>query len=40
MELAFLILGIGIGITMPRALDALKDWISNHPENHKHDAQQ
>ena len=33
MELGFLILGVGIGIALPHAIGALRNWMSNHPEN-------
>lgn len=31
MELGFLILGVGIGIALPHAIGALRNWMNNNP---------
>ena len=31
MELGFLILGVGIGITLPHAIGALRNWMKSNP---------
>lgn len=34
MEFGFFILGLGIGIALPYAINALVDWMNNHPDNY------
>lgn len=31
MEFGFLILGLGLGIALPHALDAFRNWMKNNP---------
>lgn len=31
MEFGFFILGVGIGIALPHAIEALRNWMKNNP---------